>query len=97
MEPGHHSRQKDDPGGINPPPVTARQPLDDRALQLFRRRAIAEDAVPDTRGERLEDGVRRAEIGIGDPQRDDVAAGVTVPAQAPCACAINRGIKIYFF
>src|SRR5258708_26799630 len=48
----------------------------------------------DARGKRIEHCARRAKIRVGDPQRDDVAAGVAVPAQAPGACPVHREIKI---
>ena len=97
VQAGNNARQENNPRGIYAPPVAAREALDDRLAQRFRRRRIAEDAMLDARGKRIEHRPWRAEIRIGDPQRDDVAAGVAVPAQAPGSGPVDRRVEIYFF
>src|SRR5258706_14585540 len=74
----------------------ARRALENGAARPFGGWGIAEHAVAHALGERFEHRRWRAEVGVGDPQRDDVAPGVTVPAQAPAARALHRRIEIYF-
>src|SRR5205085_3026035 len=97
MQARHHTGQKDKPRRIHVPAVAAREALDDRLAQLFRRGGVAEDAMLEARVHGREHRARRAKVRIGNPQRDDVAAGVAVPAQAPGAGALDGGVEIYFF
>ena len=53
-----------------------------------------EHAVLGAPRQRFEHGGRRAEIAVGDPERDHVAARVAFPARAPGAGALDRGIEI---
>ena len=97
MQAGNHAGEKDDPGGLDTPAVAPGEALDDRAAQLLGRQAVAEHAVAHARAERFQDRARRTEVGVGNPQRNDVTAGVAVPAQAPAAGALDRQVEIYFF
>src|SRR5437588_7375339 len=97
MQPRHHARQEDDPRRIHGPVVAAGEALDDRIAQLCRRSGIAEHAVRYARVHGRKHGAWRAEVAVGDPQRDDVAAGVALPAQAPGPGALDRRVEIYFF
>jgi hypothetical protein len=48
------------------------------------------------RAERFQDRAGGSKVGIGDPERDDVAPRVAVPAQAPRIGALDRRVKVYF-
>jgi hypothetical protein len=48
------------------------------------------------RGERFQGRARRAKVGVGYPEGNDVAARVAVPAQAPRIGALDRRVKVYF-
>jgi hypothetical protein len=48
----------------------------------------------DSFGKGLQYGRRGAEIRVGDPQRDDVAPGVALPARAPGPAALDRRVEI---
>src|SRR4051812_2476641 len=97
MQPGNDAGEKNDPRWVHLPLIAPREALDDGAFQLVGRCAIAEYPVLYARGERVENRRRRAKIGVGDPERDDVAPGVAVPPQAAGSGTVDRGVEIHFF
>src|ERR1041384_6145399 len=88
---GGTSRGIDHPGGLDTPGVAA---LADRLGQRGGRGGVAEHAVLDAGGERVQHGRRRTEIAVGDPQRDDVASRVALPARAPGAGPLDRRVEV---
>src|SRR3954462_5440665 len=77
--------------------MALREVIDYRAEQLFRRSGVAEHAVLDAPRECRAHRRRRAEIRIGDPERDHVAPRVALPSHAPGAGPLDRLVEICFF
>src|SRR5712664_4097526 len=96
MQAGHHTRQKDDPGRVDAPAIEAFQALDDGFAQLFRGDGVAENAMLDPVLKSFKDARWSAKVAVGDPQRDDVAPGIALPAGAPGAGALERRVEIEF-
>src|SRR5216683_1640769 len=94
MQAGHHTRQKNDPGRVDAPAIEPFQALDDGFAQLFRGGGVAENAMLDPLLKSLKDARWSAKVAVGDPQRNDVAPGIAVPAHAPRPRALDRSIEI---
>ena len=94
MQPWDHAGQKHDPGRLDRPAVELLHALDDRLAQDVGRRAVAEYPVRDARGKCFEHRRRRAKVGIGDPERYDIAPGVALPARGPGSAAVDRRVEI---
>jgi len=94
VQPGDDSGEINHPRGLDTPGVTSRETLADRLGQRRRRGGVAEDAMGDAGSERLEHHRWSPEIAVGDPQRDDVAPRIALPARAPGAGPLDRRIKI---
>src|SRR5205807_841812 len=94
MQAGHHARQKDDPGRVDAPAIEPLQAPDDRFAQLLRRGGVAEHAVLDPRLESFKHARWSAKVAVGDPQRNDVAPAIALPARAPGAGALERRVEI---
>src|SRR5882762_10816899 len=96
MQAGHHARQKDDPGRLDAPAIETFQALDDGFAQLFRGGGVAENAMLDPLLKSFKDARWSAKVAVGDPQRNDVAPGIALPAGAPGAGALERRVEIEF-
>src|SRR6267143_263120 len=96
MQAGHHARQKDDPGRLDAPAIEPFQALDDGFAQLFRGGGVAENAMLDPLLKSFKDARWSAKVAVGDPQRNDVAPGIALPAGAPGAGALERRVEIEF-
>jgi hypothetical protein len=59
--------QENDPAGLDAPAIQPLQARDDRLAQLLRRRGVAEHPMLESLGEGLQNGGRRAKVGVGDP------------------------------
>src|SRR5207302_6513723 len=94
MQAGHHARQKDDPGRIDAPAIEPLQALDDRSAQFLRGGGIAEHAVLDPLPKSFKHARWSAKVAVGDPQRNDVAPAIALPAGAPGAGALERRVEI---
>ncbi|HET7297975.1 MAG TPA: hypothetical protein VFI89_04615, partial [Burkholderiales bacterium] len=88
------SGNKYDPPRVYGPAVQALHAFRDGEAQLVRRRAVSEDAVLDARRQRFADRGRGAKISVGNPERDNVAAGVALPACAPGTRALDGRVEI---
>ena len=80
------------------PAVVRCHPVDDGLLVRFLRVGVAEDAVLDAARELFDDGLRRAEVHIGDPERQDAlrvaALDGKVVFEARGAAAVDDCIEI---
>ena len=94
VESAHQSGQPYQPVRVDRPAVVAFQRFDDRPRQRHRRAAIAEDAVIHPRVQRIDDARGGREIHVGDPHRQDVAAGILAPLDAVAAVSIGRMVEV---
>ena len=94
VQTGHHPRQEDQPLGGYGPAIALLQTGDDEFDQPGGGAGIAEDAVGHPRGEGLDDGGGRGEVGVGYPHGQYILTLVLVPLQAHGAAAIYLPIKI---
>jgi hypothetical protein len=94
VQPGNHAGDEHDPVGIDPPPIELFEARHDRIAQRCRRRGVAQHAVSGSPGQCLQHRRGRAKVAVGDPERDHVAAGVAIPADAPGAGALDRRVEI---
>src|SRR5438874_12167426 len=94
MQAGHHARQKHDPRRVDAPAIEPLQTPDDRFAQLLRGVGVAENAVLDPLLKSFKHARWSAKVAVGDPQRNDVAPGIALPAGAPGAGALERRVEI---
>src|SRR5207302_793176 len=94
MQAGHHARQKHDPRRVDAPAIEPLQAPDDRFAQLLRGVGVAENAVLDPRLESFKHARWSAKVAVGDPQRNDVAPAIALPAGAPGAGALELRVEI---
>src|SRR5205807_210233 len=94
MQAGHHARQKHDPRRVDAPAIEPLQAPDDRFAQLLRGVGVAENAVLDPLLKSFKHARWSAKVAVGDPQRNDVAPGIALPAGAPGAGALERRVEI---
>ena len=78
---------------MNVPSILARQMIDDGLAQVRRLAGIGIDAGANAGGKGVPDAFGRTKIGIGDPQGDDIATGVALPAQGIRRGQIRRLFK----
>ena len=94
VEARHHAGQEDEPLGLDLPAIARLHAGLDEFDQPGGGAGIAEDAVGDPLGERLQDGGGGDEVGVCHPHGQHILALVLVPFQAHGAAAIYFPVKI---
>ena len=94
---GHHPGRVDHLRGTDVPAVAPGKPLSESAVIARAHMRVAEHAMIHPAAQRVGDAGSRAEIHVGHPERDEVAAMLRVPFVRTRAAAVYDFIKIIFY
>jgi len=94
VEAADEAGEPDDPSGVNFPGVVALEGVDDGIDGGFHGASVTKNAVSDAVVEGGDDRGGGLEIHVGDPERQDVAAGVFLPFLGISAETVGDGVEV---